>query len=102
MHPIVESKREEVASLCRQFGVKRLEVFGSAVRDDFDEVRSDVDLLVEFGERADMRGLGPYFDLKDALERLFARHVDLIEAGAVRNPYVRADIDRYRQLLYAA
>ena len=102
MHAIVESRREEVAALCRQFGVKRLEVFGSAARDDFDEARSDVDLLVEFEKRAGAGGFRPYFDLKDALERLFARHVDLAEAGAVRNPYIRADIDRYRQLLYAA
>ncbi len=101
MHAAVESKREELAALCRQFGVKRLEVFGSAARNDFDESRSDIDLLVEFAERPDTRGLGPFFSLKDALERLFARPVDLVEASAVRNPYIRADIDRHRQLLYA-
>lgn len=102
MHSIVESKREDVAALCRRFGVKRLEVFGSAARDDFDVLRSDVDLLVEFADHRGTGGLARYFDLKAALETLFARRVDLVEAGAVRNPYVRDDIDRYRQLLYAA
>ena len=102
MHAIVDTRRDELAALCRQFGVQRLEVFGSAARDDFDEARSDVDLLVKFAESPDNRGLAPYFDLKVALERLFSRDVDLVEAGTVRNPYVRADIDRHRQLLYGA
>ena len=102
MHPAVESKRDEVAALCRRFGVKRLEVFGSAARDDFDESTSDVDLLVEFAELPMTGGLATYFDLKDALEHLFLRDVDLVEADAVRNPYVRADIDRHKQLLYGA
>jgi len=102
MHPIVESKRAQLADLCRSSGVRRLEVFGSAARDDFDEARSDIDLLVEFLPGPDNRGLAPYFNLKHALERLFARDVDLVEAGSVRNPYVRADIDRHRQVLYGA
>ena len=102
MHPIIEAKRQEVAELCRRSGVSRLEVFGSAARDDFDEARSDIDFLVEFVPRPDTRGLAPYFNLKHALERLFAREVDLVEAGSVRNPYVRADIDRHRQVLYGA
>ena len=102
MHPIIEAKRQEVAELCRRSGVHRLEVFGSAARDDFDEARSDIDLLVEFVPRPDTRGLAPYFNLKFALERLFAREVDLVEAGSVRNPYVRADIERHRQVLYGA
>jgi predicted nucleotidyltransferase len=102
MHPIIETRRSELAALCRSRGVRRLELFGSAARDDFDESRSDIDLLVEFGDRSAGHGLSPYFDLKEALEQLFARSVDLVEIGTVRNPYVRAQIDRDRQLLYAA
>ena len=103
MHPIVESKRSELLKVCRRLGVQRLELFGSAARDDFDEARSDIDLLVEFDRtRPDARGLAPYFDLKEALEDLFARNVDLVEIGTVRNPYVRFDIERDRLLLYAA
>ncbi len=101
MHPIVESKRQEVAAVCRSFGVRRLEVFGSAARADFDQSRSDIDLLVEPAARPDTRGPGPFFGLEDALERLFARHVDLVQASAVRNHYVHADIDRHRRLLNA-
>ena len=79
MHPIVESKREVVADLCRRSGVKRLEVFGSATREDFDVARSDIDLLVEFDDTA-TQSLSAFFDLKDALEQVFARPVDLVIA----------------------
>lgn len=101
MHAIVESKREAVADLCRRNHVKRLEVFGSAVRDDFDAARSDIDLLVEFDESAS-RSWRAFFDLKEALERIFERPVDLIAPETIRNPYVRASINRDRQVFYVA
>ena len=101
MHPIIKSRSQELAMLCRAHGVKRLELFGSAARDDFDEARSDLDFLVELGDHPGEEGLSPYFDLKFALEELFARSVDLVEIGTVRNPYVRAQIERERELLYA-
>ncbi len=101
MHSIVESKRQEVADLCRRSGVKRLDVFGSAARDDFDETRSDIDFLVEFDESAP-QSLSAFFALKDALAQMFARPVDLVMPDAVRNPYVRASINRSRQVIYAA
>ncbi len=101
MHPVIESHRHAVSELCKRSGVNRLELFGSAARDDFDVVTSDIDLLVEFSDLATSPGLSPYFDLKDALEKIFSRSVDLVEIDTVRNPYVRAQIDRDRQLLYA-
>jgi predicted nucleotidyltransferase len=101
MHPLIESNRETIAELCRRHGVTRLEVFGSAVRDDFDLVRSDVDVLAEFNDET-RASFGNYLDFKDALERLFGRSVDVICAGAVRNPYVRAEIERSKVPLYAA
>jgi len=102
MHPVVGSKRVELAALCRSRGVQRLELFGSAARADFDEVRSDLDFVVRFGPSGDEGPLGAYFGLKDDLEALFGRHVDLVEEGAVRNPYVLATITRDKQLVYAA
>ena len=47
MQDFITSRREEIADLCRKHHVRRLAIFGSAVRDDFDPVRSDVDVLVE-------------------------------------------------------
>jgi len=43
-----------------------------------------------------------YFGLREALEALFGRDVDLVTLTAVRNPYMKADIERTRTLLYAA
>ncbi|HJO83315.1 MAG: nucleotidyltransferase domain-containing protein [SAR202 cluster bacterium] len=102
MNPIIENKRAEIVSLCEQFAVRRLEIFGSATRDDFNPARSDVDLLVEFGYSDTLRALQQYFGLKDALEGVLGRPVDLVESTAVKNPYVRKSIDESREPLYAA
>jgi len=102
MHPIVESKRAEVAALCRGYGVRRLELFGSAARDDFDAARSDLDFLVTLGRAQDKSAFDAYFELKDDLETLFGRSVDLVSVGAIRNPFVLASIERDRQLVFSA
>jgi predicted nucleotidyltransferase len=102
MHPFIEQKLPDITSLCRQYHVRRLEVFGSAARGiDFDLATSDADFLVEFAPDA-KKGLEAYFSLKSALERLLQRGVDLVEPGAVRNPYVLAGIHRARDVVYAA
>lgn len=94
----IESRRKDLEQACRRRGVRRLELFGSAAREDFGP-KSDLDFLVEF---ATSPSLGDYLGLRDDLEALFARPVDLIMPRAVRNPYIRAEIDRDRRLLYAA
>lgn len=102
MHPLIEQKRPEISRLCRLHQVVRLEVFGSAARaSDFDPARSDADFLVEFTPGA-RGGLESYFGLKTGLEALLHREVDLVEAGAVRNPHLLAEIDRAREVVYAA
>lgn len=92
------TKRNELERICRERGVHRLELFGSATREDFGPA-SDLDFLVEFETGP---SLGDYLGLRDDLEALFARPVDLVMPRAVRNPYIRAEIDRDRRLLYAA
>ncbi len=102
MQPIIETKRAEVGEICRRFHVRRLDVFGSAARDDFDPARSDVDFLVEFEPDHPLGGLQAYFGLKDALEELFGRKVDLVAPGRIKNPYLRRSIERSREPLYGA
>ena len=103
MDAVIESNLEAIQALCREFDVVRLEVFGSAATGDFDPARSDIDFLVEYAPETD---LGPwmkrYFDLKDRLEQLLERPVDLVMVGALRNPYVIRSVNESRQLLYAA
>ena len=102
MVDLIESKRHELAELCRRYRVRSLYLFGSAARDDFDAGRSDVDLLVEFEALAPGGYADAYFGLRESLEDLFGREVDLVALSAVRNPYMKADIERTRTLLYAA
>lgn len=103
MHPLIASKQSQIAEVCRRFYVRRLEVFGSAARgNDFDAVRSDVDFLVEFESNTPTNLFDAYFGLKRALETLLDREVDLITPGAIENPFVRASIDRSRELIHGA
>ena len=76
--------REELQALCRRFHVRRLDLFGSAARGDFDPEESDIDFLVEFDRSAPQHPFDAYFGLKEALEELFGRPVDLVEAGALQ------------------
>jgi predicted nucleotidyltransferase len=102
MHPLIERSRSDISRICRKHHVRRLEVFGSAARgSDFDPQASDADFLVEFVPGTE-RGLDNYFGLKSALEALLQRGVDLVEPGAVRNPYLLAGINASRELVYAA
>jgi predicted nucleotidyltransferase len=83
MRSDIDSRREALAALCRRFGVTRLEVFGSAARGaGFDPKRSDADFLVTFAPAA-RNDLTAFADLKDALEALLGRPVDLVERQAV-------------------
>ena len=103
MHPLVASHSKEIAELCLRYRVRRLEVFGSAARgDDFDPERSDADFLVEFAPDSDYPTLAEYFDFNESLEKLLGRHVDLVMAGAVRNPYVVASINKSKEPIYVA
>ena len=106
-HPtvgLIAEKHSAVAEVCRRFNVRRLELFGSAAGQcDFDPEHSDLDFLVEFAPEQD---LGPwlkhYFDLQAELEGLFNRRVDLVMASAPSNPLFIDQINRTRQLVYAA
>jgi hypothetical protein len=98
----IEAQAAAIESLCRRFQVRRLELFGSAAAGAFDPQSSDLDFLVEFGELQANEHADAYFGLREELERLFGREVDLVVAGAVKNPYLREGINRSRALLYAA
>ena len=82
---------------------RRLEIFGSvARRADFDPARSDVNVLVTYDPNPPGPSLADYFDLRYQLTALFGWPVDLVMANAVENPFVRAGIERSKEVLYAA
>lgn len=102
MHRLVATRLAEIAALCRASGVRRLDLVGSAARDDFDETRSDLDFVVALAPDPQVSPLDAYFSLKEALEALLDRRVDLISEGSVANPFVKAAMDRDRAPVYAA
>ncbi len=91
---------DKLSTLCAIYGVKRLELFGSASRGDFDRENSDLDFLVEFAEYRSTGAFDRYFGLKEDLERLFQRPVDLVEINAIKNPYFREAIEQDKVLVY--
>jgi predicted nucleotidyltransferase len=102
MIELIEQNRREIEALCRKYRVKRLELFGSAARGEFDAARSDIDFFYEF-DATDMLDLADrFFGLKEELEKLLGVHVDLVSAPDVKNPYFLQVANRHRQTLYAA
>ena len=99
---LLEDKREAIQDVCSHFGVARLEVFGSGLREDFKPGESDLDLLVDFKPMESYARVDAYFGLLDALRALLKQEIDLVMVGAVKNPYIFSEIERTKQLLYAA
>jgi predicted nucleotidyltransferase len=102
MVEVLRSKSTAIAQACARFGVLRLDVFGSALRDDFRPGDSDLDLLVDFGPTDPHDLVDAYFGLLDELRAVLAVEVDLVMADAVKNRYISADIERTKQVLYAS
>lgn len=104
MHHLIDQHRAEIATMCRRYGVRRLEVFGSGARgDDFNPLESDADFLVAFDQaKSGLSPLEQYFGFAAALEHLLGRHVDLVEAGAPRNPFILACVNQSREIVYAS
>ena len=102
MHAEIASKRNEIAELCRSYGVARLEIFGSAARGtDFDPATSDVDFLVEFNSPRVPGIADRYFGLHEGLAAALGREVDLM-SGPPDNKYLLAAINESRELVYEA
>ena len=93
----------QIAAFCQKWQIVRFELFGSALRDDFDE-QSDVDVLVTF-EEGTSRKIADYLDMEDELKTLFERPVDLIERRLVEqspNWIRRRHILQAARSIYAA
>jgi predicted nucleotidyltransferase len=83
----ITERRSEIEQLCLRYGVRRLEVFGSAATGAFRTEHSDLDFLVEFERAAGPGYADRYFGLLESLEQLFGRTVDLVVFSAITTPY---------------
>lgn len=96
----LEKYADEINNLCLQNKVKSLYVFGSVLTSDFSE-KSDIDLLVDIEGNDPFDYADNYFNLKFALQDLLKRPIDLLENKAIKNPFIRQNIDESKSLIYA-
>jgi hypothetical protein len=95
----IEEVKADIERVCRRLAVKRVGLFGSALEERFCE-RSDVDVLVVFESGEDIDFFDEYFELKEQLEKIFGREVDLVVDREFGNPVLRESIDRTRVVIY--
>jgi predicted nucleotidyltransferase len=94
---VIEARRTALEDLCQRHGVARLALFGSALRDVFDPDTSYLYLVVEFSPMSPSEHARACFGLLEDLENLFSCRVDLVEIGAVRNSYLRWEIEEHQE-----
>ena len=96
---LIDVNKDKLIELCNKHKVKELFIFGSFLTEKFND-SSDVDLLIQFHQIELLDYFDNYMELKEELEQLFHRPVDLVENQAIRNPIFRKIIDREKQLIY--
>ncbi len=92
---------ELIKALCLSNNVKSLFAFGSITNELFRE-DSDVDLVVEIGDKNPIEYSDHYFNLKFELEKILKRKVDLLEDKAIKNQFLRDEIEKTKVLVYAS
>lgn len=92
---------EQVADMCVRYRVKHLGIFGSAVTDKFNET-SDLDVSVVFEREGFTGSFERYMGLKEELEELFGRPVDLVTVDRIRNPVFAREVQETEEVIYAA
>jgi len=100
IYPQIEVPMDKIKDFCGKWKIKEFSFFGSVLREDFHS-DSDIDVLVSFEETVSW-SLYDIVAMKDELQAIFGRDVDIVEKGAVRNPFRRHSIMTRREILYAA
>jgi uncharacterized protein len=99
MPPFVAERIDEIRALCERYGVRRLDLFGSATTDRFDPETSDLDFLVDFADRSPGYAIR-YLRVAEGLEAIFGRSVDLVTERSVQDPLFRRSVESSRRAVY--
>ncbi len=94
--PNILVPKEKIEEFCRHHHIRRLAIFGSALRDDF-RPDSDLDVLVEF-EPGHVPGLA-FFGMQAELSTTLRRPVDL-NTPQFLSPYFREQVRKEAQVIY--
>ena len=100
MNGLIEQHREAIRALCQRYGVRRLDLFGSAATGTFDAATSDLDFVATFADTRSPGYADRYLGFAEALETLFGRPIDVITERSIRNPYFRQAVEASRQPVY--
>lgn len=101
IHPDVAQHITAIQAACREFGVERLEIFGSATTSAFEPGRSDVDFLVAYPESYDFGHFGArLFSFEECLTSILGRPAHLVMTSALAKRRFREEADRTRVLIY--
>lgn len=92
-------KLDEIKYLCLKNKVKSLFVFGSAIRDELTD-ESDIDFLVDIESTDPYEYTDQYYNLKFSLQEILGRSIDLVESRAIRNKFLKEEIDRTKVAVY--
>lgn len=100
LNTLIKARRSEFLDLCRTHHVDKMYAFGSSITDHFDSEKSDIDIVVKINiEDAADRG-EVLISLWDNLEVFFQRKVDLLTEASIRNPYLKASINKTKKIIY--
>lgn len=102
MLPLIEEHTKDIARLCEKFGVRKLELFGSACRGEFDPETSDLDFFAEFVDRQIPGYLDRYLGFADSIEALIGKSVDVVTSSSRMSPHFRKAVDECRVVVYEA
>ncbi len=97
---MLRETKTDIDKLCLQVGVSQLDIFGS-VASGLSNSRSDMDFLVRFDD-FENNMFRRYFDLKNGLERIFGREVDLVIESDIKNPYFKESVELSRRKVCAS
>lgn len=96
----IKPYEDEIRKICAGLHLKRLALFGSVLTNEFGP-GSDIDVLVEFDIQKNDNLFDTYFALKESLENIFHRPVDVVVERSVKNPFLKQAIDSTRRTIYA-
>jgi len=97
---LIKEQYDDFVELCRSHKVDKMYAFGSSITNQFDPGKSDIDLVVKI-KITDAADRGEVLlSLLDKLEALFKMKVDLLTEKSIKNPHLKANIDRTKKLIY--
>jgi hypothetical protein len=95
----ISTYKEKINDVCDKFNLKKLDLFGSAITSKFGP-ESDIDVLIEFGDNKNINMFNVYFDLKDELQSIFKRPIDIVVERSIKNPFFKRSINKTRTNVY--